>query len=311
MTIEPLQRRLLFPADVLGDRAPIRIDTPSDVGAERGEEARNRLELALLPSSPSTGQAGQEPLGVGMERFFEERVGRTVRHDAARVQDGKSITHLADHGKAVADEQHGHADLAAELRYELEHLGLDRRVEAGGLLIEHEELGPGGNRHRDHYPLQHPSGQLVRIAPHHPGRIGDLNLLEDLDHLVWHFLLRSPHELEHLADLAPDLDRGVERGRRVLIDHRDVVHPHLAELPAAELGHVAAVDPNRAGTDPTVAREVVHDRHRHGGLAAPGLTDEAEGLAAVDGETDVAYRRLPFGADLVFDGKVVDLEYRL
>ena len=40
--------------------------------------------------------------------------------------------------------------------------------------------GSDGERHRDHHPLEHAARELVRIAIHHAGGIGDPHLLEHL-----------------------------------------------------------------------------------------------------------------------------------
>ncbi len=49
---------------------------------------------------------------------------------------------------------------------EVEHLGLDRRVEPGRGLVEDEERRVLRERHRDHDALLHPAGELVRVARH-------------------------------------------------------------------------------------------------------------------------------------------------
>ena len=72
------------------------------------------------------------------------------------------------------------SQLGLEVRDEIEHLGLDGRVEAGGGLVEDEERRVLGERHRDHDALLHPARELVRVAAHHAVRVGDLHLLEHL-----------------------------------------------------------------------------------------------------------------------------------
>ena len=61
---------------------------------------------------------------------------------------------------------------------EVEHLGLDRRVESGRRLVEDQERGIGRERHRDDDALLHAARELVRVAPHHGVGIGDLHLSE-------------------------------------------------------------------------------------------------------------------------------------
>ena len=48
--------------------------------------------------------------------------------------------------------------------------------------------------------------------------------------------LRNPHQIEDDLDLASDPDRRIQGGGRVLIHHRDLVDPNLAELPCRPCG---------------------------------------------------------------------------
>ena len=58
---------------------------------------------------------------------------------------------------------------------EIQHLGLDGRVEARGRLVEDEEGRVGRQRHGDDCPLLHPSRELVRVAAHDPRGVRDLD----------------------------------------------------------------------------------------------------------------------------------------
>ena len=80
--------------------------------------------------------------------------------------------------------------------HQVEDLRFDRGVEAGGGLVENQQRGSGRDRHGDHDPLQHPSGELMRIAPGNPGRIGDLNLLQDLDNPLLLLAAGNAHQVE-------------------------------------------------------------------------------------------------------------------
>jgi hypothetical protein len=139
---------------------------------------------------------------------------------------------------------------------------------------------------------------------------------------IWTFLrisitrlamLRRGHsqQFEDVGHLGPDAERGVQGCPGVLVDHRDVVDPSSTQLAWAQIGEVAPFEPDRAGANPAVPGQIVHDRHGDGALAAPRLADEAVGLPRADGEVDVADRRLPLGPDFVLDGEVLDFENRL
>jgi len=54
---------------------------------------------------------------------------------AAGIHYGYAIGDLRNYGEIVRDEEHGEAEFGAELREEVEDLGLDGDVERGGGLV--------------------------------------------------------------------------------------------------------------------------------------------------------------------------------
>src|SRR5581483_4484729 len=89
----------------------------------------------------------------------------------------------------------------------------------------------------------------------------------------------GPVQAKGGTDDAADGLAGIERGERVLEDHLHVPAP-FAEGPALEVGDVLALELDGA------LRNVVqtHDHASEGGLAAPRLAHEPDGLARVDVE---------------------------
>src|SRR3954463_12690964 len=92
----------------------------------------------------------------------------------------------------------------------------------------------------------------------------------------------------HLEWLSDDVAHGharIERRVRILEDHLHAA-THLAHLLAAELRELDAVELHLPG------RRLVEleDGSTRGGLAAPGLADEAKRLALLDEEVDAIDR---------------------
>ena len=58
-------------------------------------------------------------------------------------------------------------ELGLQLRDEVEHLGLDRRVEPGRRLVEDQQRRVLRERHRDDHALLHAARELVRVAAQH------------------------------------------------------------------------------------------------------------------------------------------------
>ena len=119
---------------------------------------------------------------------------------------------------------------------------------------------------------------------------------------------------QRLADHASDRVARVQRGVRILEDH---LHP-LAQRPQlafAEVRDVRAVEDDLAAGRLVQAQEGAADRR----LAAPGLADEPERLAALDPErdavdglhvADVAVHH-DSAPDREPDAEVVDLDERI
>ena len=114
----------------------------------------------------------------------------------------------------------------------------------------------------------------------------------------------------HLHELLRDLHRRIERSHRLLIDHRDLGAAELAQLLLAHRGHVAALEPDLAGHDAAVLAHVLHDRERHGRLAAAGFADDADRLAGHHGQVEVDHGRDLAGAREIGDAEVLALQNR-
>ena len=101
----------------------------------------------------------------------------------------------------------------------------------------------------------------------------------------------KPVDGEHLLERAADGDPRVERGVRVL-EHQ--LHPpaELAEGAMAEAGDVAAVELDAPGRRVLEA----HEQPRQRRLAAAGLADDAQRLAATQPQRHAGDRRATSGA---------------
>ncbi len=183
-------------------------------------------------------------------------------------------------------------------------LGLDRDVERRGGLVGDQELRVVDQRHRDHRPLAHPAGELVRVLVHAALRIGDPDQPQQLDRPPPGRLLGDVLVSEdRLEDLLADLVERVERGQGVLEDHRDLVAAHAAQLLGVELVQVLALEHDAAGDLGVRRPGQAEDGHVGDALAAARLADDAERLALLDRERDAVH-----GLDHAVVGLEVDLE---
>src|SRR5215475_748671 len=87
------------------------------------------------------------------------------------------------------------------------------------------------------------------------------------------------------ADLVADPDHRIERGHRLLEDHGDAIAADLAHLGFVEGEQVGTLEQDLAADDaPGRVGYETHDRERTDALAAAGLADDRQRLAALDVE---------------------------
>ena len=168
------ERRLLGPAAVVGERAAVGEDTPGELGPDAWKESRDRVQPTVILPHATARDTAEQADRVRVTRVLEDRVDEPLLDETAGVQHAHARTHLRDHAEVVADEEHGGRKLRLQLRDDVEHLRFNRRVEAGGRLVEDQEGRVLRERHCDHGPLLHAPGELVRVAAHHRSRVSDL-----------------------------------------------------------------------------------------------------------------------------------------
>ena len=123
---------------------------------------------------------------------------------------------------------------------QVEDLRLDRHVERRGRLVGDQHARLQRQRHRDHRPLPHPAGEFVRVVVDASLRVGDADRIEQLDRPLARRALARPRRVvraDRLDDLLADRVDGVQRGHRVLEDHRDLARrgPSAAALRSASI----------------------------------------------------------------------------
>ena len=205
---------------------------------------------------------------------------------------------LADQRQVVRDEQQRHGVTFLQACQQLEDLLLDRDVECRGRLVCDQQLRLAGDRHRDHDPLLLATGQMVRVGRDAQVRVRDADLVQQLDRPG---AGRTPPETEvqaqRFADLVADGQHGIQRGHRLLENHRDVLAAYAAQLDGLAVQQVDVVvqDPAR-GIHDGICRQQAEDGHGRHRLAAAGLADQRQRRAPADGEADVPHGRLHHAA---------------
>ena len=246
-----------------------------------------------------------------MPRIVQHPLRLALLDDAARVEDCDPVAHPRDEREVVRDEEDRGVDLVAKTRYQVEHLGLDRRVETGRRLVEDQERRALRECHRDHDALLHATRQLVGIPLEDRCGIGDAHHLERLATPDERVRPARAMHLEHLGDLATHTKGRVQRGCRVLVHDPDLGRVEGTQLGPRQGPHVPSRDGHHTSLHAPVARQVADRSQGRSRLAAARLADEAEGLAATDRQVDASQHLALDPAHAVRDVEATDIEDRV
>ncbi len=107
--------------------------------------------------------------------------GRTLDH-AAGIHHRDRVGHLGDDAEVVRDQHDRHAGLAAEARASSSRICawiVTSSAVVGSSAIS--SLGSHDERHRDHHPLAHAAGHLVRILVEAALRVGNADIVPAAD----------------------------------------------------------------------------------------------------------------------------------
>ncbi len=219
-----------------------------------------------------------------MQRPQKDVIGGAVFDDARRVHHIDAVGVASDHAKIVRDDDQRDVEPPRQFLHQLEDLRLDGNVERGGRLVGDDELGIAGEPDRDHHALAHAAGELMRILFQPPRAVGDADELQQFERTrlglcVCHLQVDE----QRLHDLLADREHRVERGHRLLEDHRDVAAADRAHLVGGQFEQVAAFEQHAPlGHAAGGFRQQAHDGERRYRLAAAGFADDGDHFAALD-----------------------------
>ena len=199
--------------------------------APRGEVEQRRgrpghRDELLVPAGVQGRQRSEQAHRVGHAGPVEHVVDRPRLHRLPGVHHHDPVGHPRHDPQVVGDEDHGGARGLLGLLDGLEDLRLHRDVEGGGRLVGDDDVGVVGDRHGDHRPLAHPTGELVGIVAGTLRCTGNADERQQVGRPALRLLLRDVVVGEDgLGELGPHAVHRVERGHRVLEHHGDLQTP--------------------------------------------------------------------------------------
>ena len=277
----------------------------SGIGRKPGDRGQ---PLALLAGGARDGS--EQCLRIGVQRPGKDGIDIPLLHDPARIHDQHTVAERRDQCEVVGDQHDRGIPVADQPIQQVQHLGLGRHVERGRRLVGDDDVGIVGQRDRDHDPLAHAAGVLVRIVVEPPFGGGHLDLAQQLDRPAPG---RAPVDRRLVApdrvdDLAADGPDRVERRHRVLEDERNLGVANPTQRPIAERRDRPAVEHHVAARDPARWIEQAEKCQRQRRLAAARLAHDGNLVAALHPEGDIAHHRGGAGAVDEPGSEVPDVE---
>ena len=204
-----------------------------------------------------------EAVRVGMCGLQENVVRGSLFDDVGRIHHVHAVGVARHDAKIVRDDDERDPEFARQILHQFENLRLNGHVECGGRFVGDDQLGFAGKADRDHDALAHAARKLVRVLGKPPLAVGDADLLHQFERPRLRILLRRLQmDEERLHDLHSDRKDRIERGHRLLEDHRDFVAAHGPHLFVGKFEQIAAFEQNAPTGHAAGLRKQTHDGQR-------------------------------------------------
>src|SRR5258708_39282833 len=158
-----LEPRLDGPADILRIRAS-RMEAAAGRWVKRARHLARQLDALDGGGAMQRRDRRKQRASVGMAWVGIDFVAIGQLDDLAQVHDRRALTDVLDHAEVVRDEEVGEMEPLLQVLQQVDDLRLDRDVERGDRLVQHQEARGHGQRARDSDPLALAARELVRVA---------------------------------------------------------------------------------------------------------------------------------------------------
>src|SRR5215472_4747291 len=212
-------------------------------------------------------------------------------HYPAAIHHQHAVAEGRDKREVMADEYQAHPALAHEVIENRQYLRLHSDVERRRGLVRDEQVRIGREHHRDHDPLTHAAGDLMRIERVDAARLADAHGLEHGERLLARLdAARTGMREIGLGDLVAHRHHRIERELRILHDHRKTPAPEIPQLRRYRSHEIDAVEHEPGCLELCARRQQSQDRSASQRLPGAALPDDTE-LLASHREADTAHGR--------------------
>ena len=258
----------------------------------QGEVPRNGHQRAAFLVGTRQRNRAEQRLRIRVLHLVKDVFNRATLDCFTGIHHTKPVAGFQNQTKVVRNKQHRGAVFLAQILHKFHNGGLNGHVKCGGRLIQNQKRRFGHQRHRDDDPLLLTPRKLMREGIQHPLRVRQAHICDHFQRPRIGFFLRHTFvDHRHFHQLLADLHRRVQRGHRFLIDHRDFIATHIAQLFVAHLAQVAALELDRAANDTAVLAQVLHDTQGHSGFTAARFSNKTNGFARLHGHGKVHHCR--------------------
>mgnify|MGYP006922898319 FL=1 len=220
---------------------------------------------------------------------------RSAVFDAdAVLHDQDFLRELADYAKIMGNQNQAGPEPFPDPMELCHNLPLVHGVQRRCGLIGNDDIGALKQRHRDHTPLQHASGKLVRIFLEHIRRIVDVHHLQSLNDASPALLFRKNRcrRPECFKKLRPHGVKRIERRHRLLDYHGDSLAADAAHGFPACLQEVDAAETDTSG-NPQGRRRQSQQSHARQRFAAAAFPNDAKAGSRFKAKMHIPYDQRP------------------
>ncbi|MNQ36143.1 hypothetical protein D3C85_496580 [compost metagenome] len=245
-----------------------------------------------------------------MLRRAEQLFARCLFDDATALHDTYAMRNSLHKVQIVADQQQRHAQAGLQFLEQFEDFQLNGHVQRGGRLVGDQQFRLVGQGHGDHHPLTLAAGQFVGQGLEALVRLGDADHLQQFQGAFGRDLAaQALVDAQHLVDLLFDRVQRIERGHRLLEDHRNPVAANVANGFFFQVQQVLPGIFDGAGRMPREGvGQQAQDRMCGDRFTGTALADQGQGFTALDVEADAFDRPLAAIADDKLDGQVAHFD---
>ena len=251
----------------------------------QGEVPRDRHQWTAFLVGTWQRNRAEQRLRIRVLHLVKDVFNRATLDRFTGIHHAKPVAGFQNQTKVVRDKQHRGAVFLAQILHEFHNSRLNGHIKRCGRLVQNQQCRFGHQRHRNHDPLLLTTRQLVWERIQHPLRVWQAHICDHFQRPRIGFFFRHTFvDHRHFHQLLADLHRRVQRGHRFLIDHRDLIAAHIAQLFVAHLAQIAALELDRAANDAAVLAQILHDAQGHSGFTAARFSNKANGFARLHGD---------------------------